>query len=219
MKPVLFVAVSAFALMPFVALPAGAQTDPSMVGVSDSQPWNQTGPVFVQNMLMGDKFEIESSQLALEKSHDRAVRDFARDMIAAHSETSTDLKAIADRTIAGRTVTVPPMLDPQHMAMYHALESRFGPAFDREYIAQQFTAHRQALAFMEGYARGGAVPELQDFARHTVPVIRDHLAMLRSIRGDVALAAPHDDVAFNVPSDTTVIEHPDGTTTTVIETE
>ena len=219
MKPVLFVAVSAFALMPFVAAPAGAQTDPSMVGVSDSQPWNQTGTVFVQNAMMSDKFEIESSRLALEKSSDRAVRDFARDMIAAHSETSADLKAVSDRTIAGRMVTPPPRLDPQHMEMYHALESRFGPDFDREYIAQQLTAHHQALAFMEGYARHGAVPELQHFARHTAPIIADHLAMLRSIRGEVAMNMPSDDVALNVPSDTRVITHPDGTTTTVIETE
>jgi putative membrane protein len=219
MKPVLFAAVSAFVLMPFAIVPAGAQTDPAMVGVSDSQPWNQTGPVFVQNVLMSDKFEIESARLALDKSRDRAVRDFARDMIGAHTESSADLKAIADSTIAGRTVTVPPSLDPRHKRMYHALEASFGPDFDREYIAQQFAAHREALAYMEGYARDGAVPELQRFASHTVPVIRDHLAMLRAIRGDVAVNLPAEHVTMDVPADTTVITHPDGTTTTVIDTE
>ena len=140
-------------------------------------------------------------------------------MIGAHTESSTDLKAIADSTIAGRTVTVPPSLDPRHKRMYHALEASFGPDFDREYIAQQFAAHREALAYMQGYARGGAVPELQRFARHTVPVIRDHLAMLRAIRGDVAVNMPAEHVTMDVPADTTVIIHPDGTTTTVIDTE
>jgi putative membrane protein len=219
MKPVFFAAVSALALMPFATLSASAQSEPNMVGVTDSQPWNQTGKVFAQNMMMSDKFEIASSRLALDKSRDPAVRDFARDMIGAHSETSNDLKEVVDRTVLSNEVTPPPQLDPRHMSMYHALEASFGRDFDREYLAQQFAAHREALAYMEGYARHADMPELQRFAAHTVPVIRDHLAMLRSIRGDVATTAPDSDVALNVPPDTTVIAHPDGTTTTVIDTE
>ena len=218
MKLPLFAAVSALALMPFIPLSASAQTAPNMVGVTDSQPWNQTGAVFAQNMMMSDKFEIASSRLALDRSRDPAVRDFARDMIGAHSETSADLKAVVDHTVLSNQVTPPPRLDPRHMRMYHALEASFGRDFDREYIAQQFAAHREALAYMDGYARHADMPELQHFAAHTVPVIRDHLAMLRSIRGDVATTAPSGDVALNVPSDTTIIEHPDGTTTRVIET-
>jgi putative membrane protein len=214
MKPVLFLAVSALALMPFTTLSASAQTEPNMVGVSDSQPWNQTGKTFVQNMMMSDKFEIASSQLALDKSRDRAVRGFAHDMIAAHSETAADLKDVVDHTIIGRQVTPPPKLDPRHMEMYHALEASFGPDFDREYIAQQFAAHREALAYMEGYARHGVVPDLQHFAAHTAPVIRDHLAMLRSMRGDVAM----NDAPNGAPR-TMAIESPDGRSTTIIETE
>ncbi len=218
MKKYLLAAVCAAALMP--AVPALAQTEPDMVGVSDSRPWNQTGTTFVQNMMMGDKFEIESSRLALDKSANPAVRDFARDIIAAHTATSEDLKAVADRTIVGGMVTPPPRLDPQHLEMYHALEASFGSDFDREFIAQQFSAHRQALAFTEGYARHGAVPELRAFARRTAPVIRDHLAMLHRLRGDaVAVNVPSERLALSTPSETTIITNPDGSTTTVIDTE
>ena len=219
MKPLLFVAVSALALMPFTTLSASAQSEPNMVGVTDSQPWNQTGRVFAQNMMMSDKFEIASSRLALDKSRDPAVRGFARDMIGAHSETSNELKAVVDHTVLSNEVTPPPALDPRRMRMYRALEASFGPDFDREYIAQQIAAHHETLAYMDGYARHADMEQLQRFAAHTVPVIRDHLAMLASIRGDVAMAAPSGGVAVIVPSETTVIEHPDGATTTVIDTQ
>src|SRR5690348_2754156 len=105
LKPVTAVAVAAVALMPFTALPVIAQTDPAQVGVSTSPPWNQTGRDFVQHMMMGNKFEIAASKLALNKSRDPAIRDFARDMIAAHTEMGEDLKAASDSTLIGQTVT------------------------------------------------------------------------------------------------------------------
>jgi len=218
MKKTLLAAVCVAALIP--AVPALAQTDPAEVGVTTAPPWSQTGRSFVQHMMMSDKFEIAASQLALEKSGDPAIRDFARDMIASHREMGADLKAVSDATMVGNTVTPPPAFDPQHRDMYAALTGSFGRSFDRIYIAQQFDAHREALAYMEGYARNGGVWQLQNFARHTVPVIRDHLAMLHAIRGDRVAVVEHTDrLALNTPSDTTIIENPDGSRTTVIETE
>ena len=218
MKKTLLAAVCVAALIP--AVPALAQTDPAEVGVTTAVPWSQTGRSFVQHMMMSDKFEIAASQLALEKSGDPAIRDFARHMISAHREISDDLKAVSDSVLIGLTVTPPPVFDPQHRDMYAALDSSFGRSFDRIFIAQQFDAHREALAFVDGYARNGGIWQLRSFARRTAPVIRDHLAMLHTIRGDaVAVVERSDRLALNTPSKTTVIEHPDGSRTTVIETE
>lgn len=212
MKKSLFAAVCIAALMPLV--PATAQ--PSQVGISTGAPGAQTGRDFVQFMMMSDKFEIASSQLALERSRDPAVRDFARDMIAAHRESATDLKAISDGTNVGRTVTPPPAFDPQHNDMYNILAASFGRRFDDIYLAQQRDAHEDALAHLEGYADNGRVWQLARFARRTIPVIKDHLAMLHTIRGDsvAVIDRPH-----RAPGDVTIIEHADGTRTRVIETE
>lgn len=210
MKKTLLAAACLMALAPFANLPAAAQSDPAQVGVVTAPPWNQTGKDFVQFMMMGDKFEIAAGRLALERSSNSGVRDFARNMINAHEQMDADLKEVSDHTIVNRYVTPPPAFDPRHQQMYTALESSFGPDFDRLYVNQQFDGHREALAYVEGYARHGGVPDLQRFARSTVPIIRDHLAMLRALRGE--------GVAMNMPSDTTVIAAPEGTTT-VIETE
>lgn len=187
MRKFLLAAVCAGALAP--VLPAIAQSDPSQVGVTTAVPWSQTGRSFVQHMMMGDKFEIAASQLALQKSRDPAIREFAQEMIASHRALGADLKAASDSTLVGRTVTPPPAFDPRHRDMYNALQSSHGQAFDRLFIAEQFDAHHEALDFAEGYARHGRVWQLQDFARAAVPVIRDHLAMLHHIRGDVANGA------------------------------
>ena len=224
MKKSVLAAVCTLALVPLTGLPASAQTDPAQVGVSTAPPWSQTGKDFVQHMMMGNKFELEASRLALSKSRDPAIRDFARDMIAAHTEMGEDLKAASDSTLVGQTVTPPPVLDPQHQEMYAALDGSFGRNFDRIFINEQFDVHHDALATLEGYARHGGVWQLQRFASHTIPVVRDHLAMLRNLRGDAVarIVTPDDTVAMNLapePSDTTIIHEPDGSTTTVIDTE
>jgi putative membrane protein len=195
-------------------VPADAQ--PSQVGISTGAPGAQTGRDFVQFMMMGDKFEIAASQLALERARDPAVRDFAAHMIAAHRASSDDLKAVSDSTNVGRSVTPPPVFDPQHNDMYHELTASFGRRFDNIYLAQQRDTHRDALAHLEGYIDNGRVWQLQRFARRTAPMVRDHLAMLNNIRSDAVAVnvIPH-----RLDGDVTIIEHPDGSTTRVIETE
>lgn len=214
MKKSLMAAVCIAALIPLV--PAVAQTDPAQVGVSTGAPGAQTGRDFVQFMMMSDKFEIAASQLALERARDPAIRDFAADMIAAHRASSDDLKAVSDSSNVGRAVTPPPTFDPQHNNMYHELTASFGRRFERIYLAQQRDAHEEALAHLEGYIDNGRVWPLQRFARRTAPMVRDHLAMLNNIRGDAVAVV---DMPRRTAGDVTIIEHPDGSTTRVIETE
>lgn len=180
MKKALFAAV--FVLVP---LSAFAQSQPNMVGTTNAYPLAQSGRAFAQAVYMNDKFEILAGRMAVEKGSP-AVRDFGRDMIAAHTESSEDLKAILGSNVVGGQVTPPPVLDPRHMRMYRALETSWGGSFDRIYLAQQRDAHEEALDVMRGYVENGRVDDLQDFAHHMVPVVQDHLAMLRNVRGDVA---------------------------------
>jgi len=58
--------------------------------------------------------------------------------------------------------------------------------FDLIYLAQQRALHEEALDTMQGYVENGQVDDLQAFAHHMVPVVQDHIAMLRKVRDDVA---------------------------------
>ena len=58
--------------------------------------------------------------------------------------------------------------------------------FDLIYLAEQRAVHEEALDTMQGYVVNGRVDDLQAFAHHMVPVVQDHIAMLRKVRDDVA---------------------------------
>lgn len=163
-------------------VPAVAQWHPQQVGFVPSSPGHQTAKDFVQAMMMSDKFAIVTARLALERSQDPAVRNFASNMIAAHRKVETDLKHLTDRSFVNRRVTPPPVFDPDHTKRHQALLISYGRAFDRLYVSQQLQVHQELIETLEGYAGQDGLRDLQEFARQTAPVIRDHLAMLKSIR-------------------------------------
>lgn len=122
-----------------------------------------------------DLYEIQSSRLALEKSQDSAVQQFARKMIAHHTETTAKL------TNAARTagLTPEPKLIPMQDMMMAELREAPAASFDRTYIAQQRRAHDMALVLHSQFAKDGRADPLRQVAQAAVPVIEDHIRELR----------------------------------------
>lgn len=120
-----------------------------------------------------DMFEIGSSQLALQKSQNDDVKEFAQMMIDHHRKT-TEQVATAARE-AGMT-PAEPQLNAMQREMMTNLESAYGAEFDRTYIDQQRQAHQKALALHRTYAERGDTPQLQEVARTAVPIIEQHIA-------------------------------------------
>lgn len=93
---------------------------------------------FVAHAAVGDLFEIESSKLALERSSNAAVREFATMMVEDHGQMSAKLKAAAGPL----GITVPAELDPPHQKKLKMLrDTTDAEMFDRAYIEAQTNAH------------------------------------------------------------------------------
>ena len=127
---------------------------------------------FVASAASIDLFEIRSSELALERSGSRRVRDFAAMMINAHKGTSSQL------SLAGRRLNLlpPASLQPQHRLMLDELHA--APDFDALYRRQQLAVHRDALALHRDYWARGTSPTLRPVAIAAYPVIERHLRLI-----------------------------------------
>jgi putative membrane protein len=134
---------------------------------------------FVRMATASDSFEIQSSQLALQRSSDPRVRAFAQHMVNDHSMTSAALSQSAPMQVA---FTSPfGLLDPKHAAMLSQLAALSGPSFDRLYAQMQLAGHREAVALFSSYGATGDDARLVSFARTTLPRLRHHLAMARRL--------------------------------------
>ena len=132
---------------------------------------------FAMMAASSDLFEIQSSQLALSRSQNGPIRQFAQMMISDHTMMTQQLMAAAQA--AGLPPMTPRML-PMHAQMYARLQAAgTGRNFDNAYAREQVMAHEAALRLHQNYARRGDAPSLRAVANAAVPKVSAHLQMAR----------------------------------------
>jgi putative membrane protein len=136
---------------------------------------------YVEAVANGNMFEIQSSQLALQKSRNAGVRRFAQRMIDEHTRMSTEL-SIAVRT-TGPSLTVPTAMDNRHQSAIQDLQGVTGREFDRMYLTAQINAHNEALVVNQNYAQSGDDPALKQLSSGAIPAIQEHLNQAQRIAG------------------------------------
>nr|WP_281065453.1 DUF4142 domain-containing protein [Jiella sonneratiae] len=135
---------------------------------------------FVPMAATGNTFEIDSSNLALTKSTDDAVRSFAKRMVEDHSDAATGLK---EAVRGSKTdVAVPTGLDARHQQMMDTLNADDESAFDADYVAMQHQAHVETVALFEAYAKNGEDGPIRTFAEKTLPTLKEHLQMVEKLK-------------------------------------
>jgi len=151
---------------------------PAMVVAAPAAAQVMTPADYVATAGASDLYERTSSQIVLESTADPKVRSFAQMMIAQHGKSTADVKAAAARS---RVKAPPPSLNPLQTELVAQLRSEAGPARDMAYVAQQKASHNQALTVQQAYAADGTAPALKAAAGAIVPVVQQHIEMLKSM--------------------------------------
>ena len=135
---------------------------------------------FVDKVAVSNKFEIDTSQLALKYGKGEDVKKFAQQMIDDHTKAGEEFKAAVKE--AGLE---PPAdtLDLSHQATYAKLRVfTTESGFDASYISAQLDAHKDAVALFRDYAANGPTPSLKAFAEKTLPTLEHHLSMVEELQ-------------------------------------
>ena len=136
---------------------------------------------FIEAAANGSEFEVASSKLALQKSQNPAVQQFAKQMISDHNKAAKDLKTYVDEAQLNDEL-IPAKLDSKHAAILSQLSTSAGSEFDARYIAAQKDAHREAVTAFDEYAGGGDNREIKDYAIKTLPTLKQHQAHVEKLK-------------------------------------
>ena len=150
----------------------------SMVVAAPVFAGGMSAAAYVKTAGTSDLFERQSAQFVLQTTTDPKIRDFASMMLSAHTKSTADVKTAAKQA---KVRVTPPVLMPAQSQMIVQLRAATGTARDAIYIAQQKTAHSQALAVQQAYATGGTATPLKAAAAKIVPVVKMHIAMLEAM--------------------------------------
>lgn len=134
---------------------------------------------------MSDLYEINSSQVALQKSQTPAIRKFATMLIKHHQKTTA--ATVKAATKAGLTPT-PSVLDAGATASINELQTASAADFDRLYIGQQIPAHQAALDLHQSYSTGGDQAPLRMSAKAAVPIVKQHLDAAMKMQAGKSMA-------------------------------
>ncbi len=157
---------------------AGAQSLTEKTGVNSVFGISPSTPDFVKRVALSDLFEIQSSELAKEKSSG-PVKAFAEQMIQDHTKTSNELKAFAAN--GSLKVDIPSGLDDSHQKKLDALKEAEGRNLAGTYVNDQVDAHKDAVDLFERYAKGGDNETLKQWVSKTLPTLKSHLEMAEGL--------------------------------------
>jgi putative membrane protein len=130
-------------------------------------PQNSAG--FVAKAIEAGAIEIATSELAVKKATNPAVKAFATRMVADHGKANAELaKLAADQSIQ---VTGP---GAAASTATNKLTALSGAEFDREYMEMQVRAHQDAVTLFERESTKGSDATIKAFATKTLATLRDH---------------------------------------------
>ena len=165
------------AALVFLSGPLLAQESRPAAGGSAA---NVSTAEFVRKVAISDMFEIQSSQMALQKDPDADTKPFAEKMVKDHEETTKELKELVQ---SGKVKEqLPTALDDEHKRKLDDLAKLSGKEFDSRYDETQKQAHQEAVTLFQAYAQNGDNSDLKQWAAKTLPHLKEHLSMAEKLK-------------------------------------
>lgn len=185
-------AAGAAAIASLVALPSFAETT-RISQTGTSTPAGQTSQgaqraavttvdqEFFKLAYQGNNAEIDTSRLALEKSQDQAIRQYAQRMIDEHTRANEVLTQQASE----QGFELPSeRVDPLDQAIAAQLTQLSGAEFDQAYVGVQANAHLKAIALYRTEVAQGESQDLTAYASQLLPSIEEHYEMANAMLPD-----------------------------------
>ena len=139
---------------------------------------------YVPNAAMGDMYEIQAADIALERAGRADVKALAQMIKTDHTAASAALKTAA--ATAAPDVALPGELDQRRKGLLDNLRSAGVADFDKVYIDQQVAAHQEAVTLHRGFADNTDAPALAAHARTVLPKIEAHLQKAQEIQAAIS---------------------------------
>ncbi|MDB4924277.1 DUF4142 domain-containing protein [Mucilaginibacter sp.] len=134
------------------------------------------GSVFIIQGLEAGLAEIKAAKLAEVNSKNPRIINFAKMMIADHTQTGDELEKIG----INKGITEGDTINAEHQKLIDNISTKKGADFDKAYIQMMVTDHESVIKLFAG-AAGNKSADIQNFAKKTLPALKMHLDSANAI--------------------------------------
>jgi putative membrane protein len=145
--------------------------------LAGGQDTTSSDKTFLYDASQGNIFEINLAKLALQKSQDANVRNFATKMITDHEMLGREMKPLAVKLHA-KEPTGPSLGD---RAKYQELKLKSGTDFDRAYVETMVNGHNEDLKKFIDEEQKTSNPDVKTAVAKAETTIREHTQMIDNI--------------------------------------
>jgi putative membrane protein len=149
---------------------------------------NHSEKHFIEKAGKGSKEEVALGELALQKSSNPDVKDFARQLINDHRQANAEFSQLAEK--GGVSIDFPEwsrtgtseQIDTSQFGSdvtsehrYRELAGKSGSDFDKTFVKLMVDDHKKDIKEFQKEATDAADPAVRSFAANTVPKLQAHL--------------------------------------------
>ena len=153
------------------------------VGMTSAAATGGDTESFIEAASIGNQYEIQAAELALEKSDHADIQALAQTILDDHQALGEELTSTLDAE--GLTFTAPATLDERRQGLIDNLQAASGEDFDETYLDQQIAAHQEALTLFKAQGERGDNAALSSLASSSVATLQAHLDEARAIEESV----------------------------------
>ena len=153
-----------------------------------SRPWNVTAAApaqlggadakFIDQAARSGLTEAQEAFLALQRTTNPAVRQFAQQTVTDWTQTTQELNALAQ----SKHLSLPTLPNQGEMVEEKELQA-LTRGFDSGYVRDQVSAQQARVALFQQEAEQGTDPDVKSFAQTTLPIVQQHLSQAEALEG------------------------------------
>ncbi|MCW3091622.1 MAG: outer membrane protein [Ferruginibacter sp.] len=136
---------------------------------------------FMTSVAYANVNEIDFAQLALTKSANDSVKNFAQMMITDHTNAKTALDSLGSRY----AISLPAGIDSAHSAMKTQLMALSGYGFDTAYMNGQINDHNATISLFQNEVNSGNNSDIKNYATRNLPNLQMHKQHADSVRASL----------------------------------
>jgi putative membrane protein len=137
---------------------------------------------FLQDAIRGNAAEVKMGELAKERGQSKAVRDYGQMLVDDHSKANEKAMGIAKKM----SLTASAEPSAKQKQEHDALAKLSGSEFDTTFMSRMVEGHQENIAKYTTQAQSGDSSSVTDYAKDTLPTLRDHLSKAQSIKSKLS---------------------------------
>lgn len=164
--------------------------DHSDMRSSDMQGHLQAEQEVLSKMHDVNQMEISMGEMAMQKAHSKAVKDFGRHLRNDHEANDREVTSVADRLGLNLTPTGPGTEEERQQAdrnnrTQQKLESAHGRDFDRAFVRAMAQGHADVDRMLHQARNQVHDRSVRNLVNSTIPAVEQHQKMARNLESRV----------------------------------